>query len=296
MADNKKNEVVNKSTEAVAKKIDSLTPEQEALLDVYCNKYIKIGMSTDTDKPRAEKAFKDLYKQQNLEEPEIRWFDSPLAANRGAKEAGVLHLPFGWEGSFDAGYASFYKYAREVLGCVEETNPFLPVFDIIESCGPSIECDKVVFVSVKPSEIYTDEQGELHNENGPSFSYPDGFKGFFWHGFAVPEDLILRPQDITVERIQKEDNTEIRRILLERFGTGRFIAETGGEIVDEDHDDINGDRQLVKDKLGNVLFHVCDISTGRAYWLDVPPDTTTCVKANEFLSGPLPRDKQVGRT
>jgi len=289
-------DTTQKVDKTVSKKIDSLTPEQEALLDVYCKKFLKIGLSTETDTVKAEKAFKALYKQQGLEEPEVRWFDSPLSAKRAAKEAGVTNLSFGWEGSFDAGYAAFYSYVREVLNCVEETNPLLPVFDIIESCGPSIECDKVVFASKKPIEIWTDDAGELHSETGPAFKYSDAFQGFYHHGFSVPDWCVLRPQDITAEKIKAEENTELRRIFLEKFGTGRFVVETGGVILDEDKDEINGHRQLIKDSLGNLLLHVGDPSTGRVYMLDMEPNVTTCKQADEFLSGGLARENQVGRT
>lgn len=277
-------------------KIKELTPEQEAQLEVYYQRYIKVGLSCDTKKEKAEAAIKALYKQEGYPEPEIKWYGSPLAAKKGAKDAGVTDTSFGWEGSFNAGDGAFYAYIREVLGCVEETNEFLPVFDIIDSCGPMVMCDTTVFVSEKPQFIFTDDNGELHNESGPAFSYSDNFCGYYWHGFEVPKDIIERPQDITVKRIKKEENTELRRIMLERFGTGRFVTETGGVIIDEDNHSQDGHRQLVKDSLGNVLFHVGDPSTGRMYWLDMDPKVKTCVEASEFLSAGLDMGKQVGRT
>ena len=285
-----------KAAKAVKPKIESLTPEQEALLDVYCKKYLKVGLSCDTNKEKAEKAIKALYKQQGLKEPEVRWFDSPLACKRAAQEAGVTNVSFGWEGSFDAGYAAFYSYVREVLGCVEETEPLLPVFDIIDSCGPLIECDTVCFASVKPSAIFTDDNGELHNESGPAFNYPDGFCGHYYHGFQVPAWVIEKPQDITTAKIEAEENTELKRIMLEIFGVGRFITEVGGVIIDEDHSEQDGHRQVIKDKLGNVTFHVGDPSTSRMYFLALPPDTKTCKEAEAFLSGGLSMENQVART
>ncbi len=292
MAESKKDEAKAK----VETKIQELTPEQEALLDVYYDRYIKVGLSCDTKKEKAEAAIKALYKQEGYAEPEIRWFGSPLGAKKGAKEAGVSDTSFGWEGSFNAGDGAFYAYIREVLGCKEETEEFLPVFDIIDSCGPMVMCDTTVFVSEKPQFIFTDDNGELHNESGPAFSYSDGFCGYYWHGFEVPKDIIEHPEGITVEKIKAEDNAEMRRIMLERFGAGRFVAETGGVVIDEDEHPQDGHRQLIKDSLGNVLFHVGDPSTGRMYWLDLPPDTKTCKDASVFLSGGLEMEKQVGRT
>ena len=281
-------------------KIEALTPEQDRLLDVYHDRYLAMGMDpTPTDKPRVEKAIKALYAREGLKEPEIRWYPSPLSMTRAAREAGVQDLFTGWDGQYDAGFFGNYMYYREVLGMVKETEDLMiPIEFLYGHSGPMIECENVVFVSENFTHIFTDDNGELHCESGPAFLYGgDNFCGYYWHGFEVPDWIVLKPQDITVEKIHAEENAEIRRIMLERFGTGRFVAESGGVVLDEDKDDLNGARMLVKDKLGNVLLHVGDPSTGRMYWLDVPPDTKTCVEANDFLSGSsMPREKQIGRS
>jgi hypothetical protein len=50
----------------------------------------------------------------------------------------------------------------------------------------------------------------------------DGLGIYYWHGTAVPEWIILHPEQITVEEIFKETNAEIRRIMCERFGFRKF--------------------------------------------------------------------------
>ena len=61
------------------KKIDKLTPEQEAQLPNYRDKWISIGRDTSpSDRPRAEAAIKSIYKQERLKEPVIIWCQSPL--------------------------------------------------------------------------------------------------------------------------------------------------------------------------------------------------------------------------
>lgn len=300
-------EVANKTS-----KIDELTPEQEAQLSVYCNKYIKVGMSCDTHTDVAEAAIKALYKQEGYKEPEIRWFNSPYSTKKAAKEAGVADTSFGWEGSFDAMDAAFYACVREVLGCKAETEKFLPIFDIISSCGPMILCDEAVFVSHKPTYLFTDDAGELHCESGPAFRYDplpnpkyaqfnDAFEGYYWHGFNISAWIITNPEKITVENIQSEDNAEVKRIMLERFGTGRFITEAGGVLLEEEQHEQDGHSQLWKDKLGNVMLHCGDPSTSRMYWLTLPPTVTSIKEAYAFLNGgdqpgALDRKNQVART
>jgi hypothetical protein len=60
--------------------ITELTPEQEAQLAVYAEKWRKISLSTEpANRPEAEKGVKLAYELAGLNPPkEIVWFDSPL--------------------------------------------------------------------------------------------------------------------------------------------------------------------------------------------------------------------------
>lgn len=57
---------------------------------------------------------------------------------------------------------------------------------------------------------------------------------FFWRGLQVPKDVILSPERITVGRIDGEQNAEIRRVLLERYGVERYLRESEAKVVHED--------------------------------------------------------------
>jgi hypothetical protein len=62
-------------------KIDKLTPEQEAQIPVIREKWKAIALSTERiDRQKATVAVKAAYGALNLNEPEILFFDSPLAA------------------------------------------------------------------------------------------------------------------------------------------------------------------------------------------------------------------------
>jgi hypothetical protein len=61
------------------KKIEKLTPEQEAYLPVFRDEWIKIGLSTErVDKDRATAAIKALYAAAGEAEPVVMHFDSPM--------------------------------------------------------------------------------------------------------------------------------------------------------------------------------------------------------------------------
>ena len=109
-----------------------------------------------------------------------------------------------------------------------------------------------------------------------------------WQGVRVEERIFLRPETITLDEILDEQNTERRRVLLDRFGIPRFMRETRAQVLDEDTDP-GGARQLLRVELKDdealvTLSCLCP-STGRQYFLRVPPDTTTCRQAAAWIAG-----------
>jgi len=67
-------------------KIETLTTDQEAMLSVYRDKWLKIGLSIDPlDFEKAKAAAKKCYSSAELEEPKYFYkFKSPLSAAVGA--------------------------------------------------------------------------------------------------------------------------------------------------------------------------------------------------------------------
>ncbi|HEX3600483.1 MAG TPA: hypothetical protein VHU84_10100, partial [Lacipirellulaceae bacterium] len=71
-----------------------------------------------------------------------------------------------------------------------------------------------------------------------------------WRGVSVPDHVAFNPETITVREILYERNVELRRVLLERFGMERFIAEVQAETIDND-EDAGGLRRLLRVRFGN---------------------------------------------
>ena len=64
-------------------KIDTLTPEQEALIPIYREKWRAIALSTEpVDRKKAKKVITDAYAAIGKKEPRVRFFRSPQAALR----------------------------------------------------------------------------------------------------------------------------------------------------------------------------------------------------------------------
>jgi hypothetical protein len=94
----------------------------------------------------------------------------------------------------------------------------------------------VVVLTERPSILNRDPDGRLHCEDGPSVAYPDGWSVWAWHGIRVAQEVIEDTTYLTVERITKEPNAELRRCYMEIYGQGRYMAEAGGELLDEVHE------------------------------------------------------------
>ena len=80
---------------------------------------------------------------------------------------------------------------------------------------------------------------------------------YFWHGVLVPAFVIVRPDWITVEHIETEDNAEVRRVMVERYGEDKYIIDSGLKPVAHDdfgelfRKDFAGDTPLVYVKVMN---------------------------------------------
>jgi hypothetical protein len=94
--------------------------------------------------------------------------------------------------------------------------------------------DGVAIMLDRPTTAGFDASGRLHGPTGPALQYPGGTTLWFDHGVEVPADVITDPASITVERIDKERNAEVRRVMTERFGPERLVREGNAELIDED--------------------------------------------------------------
>jgi hypothetical protein len=109
-----------------------------------------------------------------------------------------------------------------------------------------------------------------------------------WRGVPVNERVAFRPETITVAEVLGERNAELRRVLLERFGFERFMAEAGATEIDRDRD-AGGERRLLRVAMDDdedlVCVSVVCPSTGRRYLLRVPPTMKTCRQAVAWTAG-----------
>jgi hypothetical protein len=144
-------------------------------------------------------------------------------------------------------------------------------------------------VSDRPVRLLVDDQNRPHSTDGPFCAWSDGTALWAWHGVRVPAWVITNPERISVARIQAEENTELRRVLLERYGFDRYLHDSGATVIHADdvgtlyRAEIPGDEPLV---MVSVLNSTAEPDGSRKpYFLRVPPDITTARQAVAWTFG-----------
>jgi hypothetical protein len=137
--------------------------------------------------------------------------------------------------------------------------------------------ERVAVLTERPSALTRDNVGRLHRGEGAALEFPDGYGLWAWRGMPIPADLASELPTLTIDRIGKEDNAEIRRVMLEHFGYDRYLRDAGARKMGSDETgtlwylDLPGDEPLVMVEVINSTPE--PDGTSRIYWLRVPPRT-----------------------
>ena len=181
-------------------------------------------------------------------------------------------------GAFMAPWCAYVSFIRDVLGW---SNPVLEKFfgideQLTRSCGWVWWHENVLSISDRPEVLNRDEQGRLHCENAPSIKYRDGWSLYNWHGVSVPEYVIEKPQEITIEKIHAEKNAEVQRVMIERYGEEKYIVDSGMQPVAKD--DRFGDIYLKEVEAGKPIAKIRVVNRSpepdgsfKIYWLNINP-------------------------
>lgn len=245
------------------KKIESLTQEQKNKFPEYIEKWTRIGLSTEPANRRlAEEGVIEAYKIAGKKPPKIIWCDSPLSMaltcavvkefykNRASVWDSVGDSVWAsvWDsvgasvrdsgyGQHDANWIGFYDFFRNECGLNTQTQKLLGLQKITENAGWFLPYSEICWISDRHRIVNQDKSKRLHCENGAAVEYSDGFKIYAWHGVRVPEWIILNPEQITPEKIFAKQNSEIRRVMTERYGFRRFgntlIASGKAKLISE---------------------------------------------------------------
>jgi len=194
-------------------------------------------------------------------------------------------------------------------------SPLLDAY--IDGCWLLFWTKDTVYWAAKPT-VHVDRTNgnrRLHNNSHAALE-SDIENLYFLDGVMVPAFVVVEPKWITMKHIVQEENAEVRRIMLDRFGWERFAEEGEFEIVHQDRQEFNFPAIPVSDMVDaesrlvttyrkgieiaqllrskNImrgdgqpltLVRITDPSTGRRYHLRVPPSSTTAYGAIAWTFG-----------
>ena len=171
----------------------------------------------------------------------------------------------------------------------------------------------------------SDGNRTLHNEHYAALE-SDVENLYFFHGVMVPAFVVVRPDWITIEHIRNEQNTEVRRVMVERMGWDRFCQLANMHLVHSDElhsrfpsipvsDSVDAGQRLVTTYRAGIetaelleaadlkdfedrplrFVRLTDPSTGRQYTLRVRHDHQRCYEAVGWTFGRSEAEYKTGR-
>lgn len=255
--------------------IDKLTKEQEASMQGYVDKYLKIGMKTDRlDFDKAVEALKDFL-GNDVGSRKFVFCKSPLEIPKNASSITL--------GAHDVHWVAYYEFFYDHFGICEEITKMLP---IVNNCSWVYYDDDKIYVSDNPSSIKMDDQNRLHSENGPAITYTDGFEVYSWHGQRVPKEWIMQKENLGPEEFLRHRNAEMRRVACEIVGWNRVLETLSYVVIDEDGDpEIGSLLEVNIPDIGKEKFLKVMCGTKREFAIPVPPEAKTALEAQAMLFG-----------
>ena len=166
-----------------------------------------------------------------------------LAGEFGVSRSFLLACAANWWRMYQGGnmwssYDCYFSAFRDVLGL---RIPEYESYSAWESCamegGFRLMHEEFCIVCDRPEVLSVDDRTRPHSEVGPSHRWRDGFSLHYWHGVRVPAHVVEQPTLITIAEIRSEQNTEVRRVMIERYGYERYCADADLDLIDECPDD-----------------------------------------------------------
>ena len=310
--------------------IEKLTEEQKGKFKEYVDKYIKIGLRTDSiDKQKCINSVNNIYKHiLNKKEVPIFFAESPLsgwlivkilyyilsksnsdsvsdsvwdsvrASVRDSVRASVSDSvwDFIWpyiDGHFYSSFFGFYDYMHEVLSIKLIDKYYIYKESLnFELMYPM---DEFCVITNNPEWIHLNNQGKLHSEKIAAIRYRDGFEIYALNGVRVPKEIVLTSADeLDCNLILKEKNVEVRREIIRKVGIDRIIKDLKCNELDKS---IDGIYQLYEipigeNRTGNYL-KMLNPSIGTWHFEGVPLECDSVLKALAWRDGEIEYVKPV---
>jgi hypothetical protein len=140
-------------------------------------------------------------------------------------------------GQHDASWLAFCYFFNVECGLKTQTNKLSGLWKICQNAGWFLPHEKICWISERHNVLHRNKQGKLHNENGISLAYPDGWGIWALNGVRVSEQIVMTPAEyLDPTMILSEKNAEIRREIVRKIGIERVCAKLNAKVLDRKDD------------------------------------------------------------
>lgn len=218
--------------------INSLTFEQEQQKVEWQKEWFKIGSSCEpADKPLAEETISSFYALLKRKPPQFIWVSSPQEARKVLKENNqennLYNFIMGQENSY---WVNFYLFIIRVLKVKPKKDDYRKLClweNISKSCFWWWPFENVCIISDRPEEIHWNDQKVLHNANGPSVRFRDGWELYMLNGVKMTKEDVMTPANqLNAQEILKRQNVDQRRELIRKVGIESMLNELKTKVID----------------------------------------------------------------
>lgn len=279
-------------------------------INIYHNERLRLeigrqiglyGISADDYLKHVEKfvdaVLADFIAIKNEQQPFYPAGDTGVAVSSKSKElydiflkgkVSVLPVSYGSASSYWAAWYLWAQYLGVQYGDHEELLHIL--VELCKHAGWVWLFDKSYIMTDKPSEIHLDEQDRFHNDSGPAIGWRDGSAIYQIHGIEVSAKVVYNR--FTAEDVIKEQNAEVRRIMVDKFGAGNYLKAVNAKRVSVD--DYGILYELPEDRETRIVEVINSTNefdgTAKIYHLIVPATMQTAHEAVARSFGLEPED------
>ena len=151
---------------------------------------------------------------------------------------------------------------------------------LIKECGWLFAYDDICIVCDRPLHLRFDNQNRLHAEGEPAIEFIDGYSLYSYHGVTLPEKYgKIYPQQWQSQWLLREENAELRRVLIQGIGYARICQELQAIELDnwQEYTLLKIDNDVDEEPI--YLLKMTCPSTSFTHALRVPPEMQSAHEA-----------------
>lgn len=151
---------------------------------------------------------------------------------RGKYWRPFFHQPWGQQ---EASWIAVYRFFQ-TLGVIYEGKSLQLLHlweEVLRSCFWWWPFQGACFISDRPLRLILDPTYGFHCPDGSVVTFRDGWELYVWRGQCLPREIVMKPA--TLKTIGGCTNIEYQRVLIERYGLERYVADIGAREVGRDN-------------------------------------------------------------